>query len=419
MNIQSPLNVLEIRKDFPIFSKVMRGDHRLVYLDSGATSQKPRQVLDAERDFYENHNAAVHRGSHLLAEEANAAYEGARRTVAHFLGAHEDEIVFTKSATESLNLLAYSFGNSPKGSRFALGPGDRIVVSEMEHHANLIPWQQLAKRTGAELAWFPVTDDGRLDLTAIDSTINSQTKVVAITHQSNVLGTINPLAGLVKRTHEVGAVFVLDACQSVPHFEINVKALDIDYLAFSGHKALGPTGVGVLWGRNELLNEMEPFLHGESMISTVTMTEATWAEAPRKFEAGVPNMAQAVGLAAALDYLTAIGMEQVELHEQALTQYALNKFAELERVSVIGPKEIEMRGGVISFAIEGVHPHDAGQVLDQYGIAVRTGHHCAWPLMRKLGVVGTTRASFYLYNDFNDIDILIDGIQQAQKYFQV
>jgi len=419
MNIQSPLNVLEIRKDFPIFSKVMRGDHRLVYLDSGATSQKPRQVLDAERDFYENHNAAVHRGSHLLAEEANAAYEGARRTVAHFLGAHEDEIVFTKSATESLNLLAYSFGNSPKGSRFALGPGDRIVVSEMEHHANLIPWQQLAKRTGAELAWFPVTDDGRLDLTAIDSTINSQTKVVAITHQSNVLGTINPLAGLVKRTHEVGAVFVLDACQSVPHFEINVKALDIDYLAFSGHKALGPTGVGVLWGRNELLNEMEPFLHGGSMISTVTMTEATWAEAPRKFEAGVPNMAQAVGLAAALDYLTAIGMEQVELHEQALTQYALNKFAELERVSVIGPKEIEMRGGVISFAIEGVHPHDAGQVLDQYGIAVRTGHHCAWPLMRKLGVVGTTRASFYLYNDFNDIDILIDGIQQAQKYFQV
>jgi len=419
MNIQSPLNVLEIRKDFPIFSKVMRGDHRLVYLDSGATSQKPRQVLDAERDFYENHNAAVHRGSHLLAEEANAAYEGARRTVAHFLGAHEDEIVFTKSATESLNLLAYSFGNSPKGSRFALGPGDRIVVSEMEHHANLIPWQQLAKRTGAELAWFPVTDDGRLDLTAIDSTINSQTKVVAITHQSNVLGTINPLAGLVKRTHEVGAVFVLDACQSVPHFQIDVKALDIDYLAFSGHKALGPTGVGVLWGRNELLNEMEPFLHGGSMISTVTMTEATWAEAPRKFEAGVPNMAQAVGLAAALDYLTAIGMEQVELHEQALTQYALNKFAELERVSVIGPKEIEMRGGVISFAIEGVHPHDAGQVLDQYGIAVRTGHHCAWPLMRKLGVVGTTRASFYLYNDFNDIDILIDGIQQAQKYFQV
>jgi cysteine desulfurase/selenocysteine lyase len=233
------------------------------------------------------------------------------------------------------------------------------------------------------------------------------------------LGTINPLADLVKRAHEVGAVFVLDACQSAPHFQINVKALNIDYLAFSGHKALGPTGIGVLWGRNELLNEMEPFLHGGSMISTVTMTEATWAEAPRKFEAGVPNMAQAVGLAAALDYLTAIGMEQVELHEQTLTQYALNKFTELDRVKVIGPKDIEMRGGVISFAIEGVHPHDAGQVLDQYGIAVRTGHHCAWPLMRKLGVVGTTRASFYLYNDFNDIDILIDGIQQAQKYFQV
>ncbi len=419
MNQSGALDALEIRKDFPIFSKVMRGDHRLVYLDSGATSQKPSQVLDAERNFYEKHNAAVHRGSHLLAEEASAAYEGARATVAAFLGAKEDEIVFTKSATESINLLAYSFGNAQQGSRFALAPGDRIVVSEMEHHANLIPWQQLAKRTGAELAWFPVDENGRLDLSAIDLIINDKTKIVAITHQSNVLGTINPLEALVARTHEVGALFVLDACQSVPHFSTNVSELNIDLLAFSGHKALGPTGIGVLWGRNELLNEMEPFLFGGSMITSVTMTDAMWAEAPRKFEAGVPNMAQAVGLAAALDYLTNIGMERVAAHEHMLTEYALSKFAELEGTRVIGPRDSFMRGGVISFALEGIHPHDAGQVLDQYGIAVRTGHHCAWPLMRKLGVVGTTRASFYIYNDTSDIDALIDGITQTQKYFKV
>jgi cysteine desulfurase/selenocysteine lyase len=413
------LDALEIRKDFPIFSKVMRGDHRLVYLDSGATSQKPRQVLDAEREFYEKHNAAVHRGSHLLAEEANAAYEGARATVASFLSGSESEIVFTKSATESINLLAYSFGNSPVGSQFALSPGDRIVVSEMEHHANLIPWQQLAKRTGAELAWFPVDESGRLDLTAMESTINSKTKVVAITHQSNVLGTINPLEDLIARTHEVGALFVLDACQSAPHFPINVRELDIDFLAFSGHKALGPTGVGVLWAREELLNLMEPFLYGGSMISSVTMTDATWADGPRRFEAGVPNMAQAVGLATALDYLTKLGMANVAAHEHLLTEYALSKFAELDRAQVIGPKDSAKRGGVISFALDGIHPHDVGQVLDQYGIAVRTGHHCAWPLMRKLGVVGTTRASFYIYNDLSDIDALIDGIRQAQKYFKV
>ena len=293
----------QIRKDFPIFNKVMRGGNRLVYLDSGATSQKPNSVLDAERSFYENSNAAVHRGAHLLAEEASFAYENSRQIVADFINADVDEVIFTKSATESINAIAYSFGNSDSKSRFALKAGDRIVVSELEHHANLIPWQQLAKRTGAELAWFEVSQDGRLDLSNIDQIINEKTKIIAITHQSNVLGTIIPMAAIVKRAHEVGALVVLDACQSAPHFPIDVKTLGVDFLAFSGHKALGPTGIGILWGRAEYLDEMEPFLTGGSMIETVTMTEAKWAKAPKKFEAGVPNMAQAVGMAAGLQYL--------------------------------------------------------------------------------------------------------------------
>ena len=409
----------EIRKDFPIFSKVMRGGNRLVYLDSGATSQKPFQVLDAERNFYEQNNAAVHRGAHLLAEEASIAYEGARKVLADFLSAELDEVIFTKSATESINAIAYSFGNSAPGSRFALKPGDRIVVSELEHHANLIPWQQLAKRTGAELVWFSIDAEGRLDQSNLNELINASTKVVAITHQSNVLGTIIPLDEIVKRAHSVGAVVVLDACQSAPHFAIDVKALDIDFLAFSGHKALGPTGVGILWGRSEYLNEMEPFLTGGSMIESVTMTEAKWAPSPKRFEAGVPNMAQAVGFAAAINYLNNLGMDNVAKHEKDLTAYALNKFKQLDKVKLIGPKDNVDRGSVISFTIEGIHPHDVGQVLDQYGVAVRTGHHCAWPLMRKLGLVGTTRASFYVYNDEADVDALIDSVMHAQKYFKV
>ncbi len=417
--MNSPLDVARLKEDFPIFTKVMRGNSRLVYLDSGATSQKPLAVLDAERDFYTKHNAAVHRGSHLLAEEASESYEGARAKVAAFINADIDEVVFTKSATESLNLIAYSLGNSAASSRLALKPGDRIVVSEMEHHANLIPWQQLAKRTGAEIAWFPVTNEGRLDLSEINSIINERTKVVAITHQSNVLGTINPLTDLVARAHQVGALFVLDACQSVPHFAVDVKKLDIDFLAFSGHKAVGPTGVGIFWAKAELLNEMEPFLTGGSMIESVTMTDATWAPAPRKFEAGVPNMAQAVGLGAAVDYLSAIGMQSIESHERTISEYLIPRLIELPGLTLIGPATSEDRGAVFSFAIDGIHPHDLGQVLDQSGIAVRTGHHCAWPLMRKLGVVGTTRASFYLYNDLADADALLDGIVQAQKYFKV
>jgi cysteine desulfurase/selenocysteine lyase len=409
----------EIRKDFPIFSKTMRGRNRLVYLDSGATSQKPFQVLDAERNFYEQSNAAVHRGAHLLAEEASIAYEGARQVLADFLNAELDEVIFTKGATESINAIAYSFGNTAPNSRFALKPGDRIVVSELEHHANLIPWQQLAKRTGAELVWFSIDAEGRLDQSNLDELINKSTKIVAITHQSNVLGTIIPLDEIIKKAHAVGAVVVLDACQSAPHFAIDVKTLGVDFLAFSGHKALGPTGIGILWGRSEYLNEMEPFLTGGSMIESVTMTEAKWAPSPKRFEAGVPNMAQAVGFAAAVNYLNNLGMDNVEKHEKDLTAYALDKFRELDKVKLIGPKDTVDRGSVVSFTIEGIHPHDVGQVLDQYGVAVRTGHHCAWPLMRKLGIVGTTRASFYVYNDEADVDVLIDSILKAQKYFKV
>ena len=415
----SPIDVAALKRDFAIFDKKMRGGKQLVYLDSGATSQKPRQVLDAERFFYENNNAAVHRGAHLLAEEANEAYEGARQIVADFIGASADETIFTKSATESLNLIAYSFGNSKPGSKFHLKAGDRIVVSEMEHHANLIPWQQLAKRTGAELVWFEITEEGRLDLSKIADVINKKTKIVAITHQSNVLGTINPIQEITQAAKKVGAVVVLDACQSAPHFRIDVKELGIDFLAFSGHKALGPTGVGICWGKGEHLSEMEPFLTGGSMIEPVTMTDATWAPAPRKFEAGVPNMAQAVGLAAALNYLSKIGMDRVAEHDALLTEYALSKLVALPGVSVIGPQNGLDRGAVVSFTIDGIHPHDVGQALDGNGIAVRTGHHCAWPLMRKLNLVGTTRASFYIYNDLQDIDILVQSIGEAQKFFGV
>ena len=406
-----------IAKDFPILGRTIRDGKRLVYLDSGATSQKPNVVIDAESDFYRLHNAAVHRGAHQLAEEATDAFEGAREIVANFLNAHVDEVIFTKSATESLNLVSYAMCNAAPGNRFHLTAGDSIVVTEMEHHANLIPWQQLAARTGATLKWFSVTEEGRLDLSNIDSLIDSSTKVVALTHQSNVLGTINPLDEITKKAHAVGAVVVLDACQSVPHLPVDVKALDVDFLAFSGHKAVGPTGVGIFWGRAELLAELPPFLTGGSMIENVTMESATWAPAPRKFEAGVPNMAQAVGLGAALTYLTKIGMENIHRHEVELTSYLLNGLSEIEGLRIIGPKTTDHRGGAISFTLGDIHPHDLGQYLDSQGIAVRTGHHCAWPLTRKLGVPATTRASVYLYNTIEDLDALISGVQGAQKYF--
>jgi cysteine desulfurase/selenocysteine lyase len=408
-------DVAKVRKDFPIFERTIRDGKKLVYLDSGATSQKPLSVIDAESNFYKFNNAAVHRGAHQLAEEATDAYEGARLKVANFLGAKEDEIVFTKSATESLNLIAYARGNAEPGSRFALTPKNRIVVTEMEHHANLIPWQRLAARTGASLSWFEVNPEGRLDLSNIDSVITEGTKVVALTHQSNVLGTINPLDAIIKRAHEVGAVVVLDACQSVPHMPIDVKHLGVDFITFSGHKAVGPTGVGVLW--SSLLNELPPFLFGGSMIETVTMTSATWAPAPRKFEAGVPNMAQAVGLGAAIDYLTEIGMDAIFEHEVELTGYLIKGLLAIPELSIVGPNNTDSRGGSVSFTVGQIHPHDLGQYLDSQGVAVRTGHHCAWPLTRKLGVPATTRASLYLYNDESDCDALFTAIVGAQKYF--
>lgn len=411
------LNALEIAKDFPILGRTIRDGKKLVYLDSGATSQKPNSVIDAESDFYRFHNAAAHRGAHQLAEEATTAMENARQIVANFIGANVDEVIFTKSATESLNLVAYAMGNAAAGNRFHLDSSNSIVVTEMEHHANLIPWQQLAARTGAILKWFEVTPEGRLDLSNINSIITEGTKVVALTHQSNVLGTIVPLKEIVKRAHEVGAVVVLDACQSVPHMKVDVKELEVDFLAFSGHKTVGPTGVGIFWGRAGLLNELPPFLTGGSMIESVTMTTATWAPAPRKFEAGVPNMAQAVGLGVALEYLTSVGMDEIHKHEVELTRYGIEKMSEIRDLNIIGPRDLEMRGGTLSFTVGEIHPHDLGQYLDSQGIAVRTGHHCAWPLTRKLGVPATTRASFYLYNSKSDVDSLIDGILGAQKYF--
>lgn len=411
------LDVIRIKKDFPIFERTINGE-KLVYLDSAATSQKPLAVLDAERSFYLNHNAAAHRGAHRLAEEATEAFEGSRQSVAEFLGSAVDEIVFTKSATESINLVAYSLGNASEGSQFYISPDDEILVSEMEHHANLVPWQELARRSGAKLRWFKVSDDGRLDLSDIDSLINKKTRIIALTHQSNVLGTINQFSEISKRARSVGALLLVDACQSAPHFEIKVKELGCDFLTFSGHKALGPTGIGVLWGRKELLDAMPPFLTGGSMIEMVNMETSTYLPAPRRFEPGVPNMAQAVGLAAGLKYLTEIGLEKIHNHELALTKMAIDGLRKISELKIIGPENLTDRGGVISFELEGIHPHDLGQALDQYGIAVRTGHHCAWPLMKRFNSVATTRASFYLYNDRSDVENLVRGVEKAQNFFK-
>ncbi|MFJ9557562.1 cysteine desulfurase [Nocardiopsis sp. NPDC101807] len=415
------LDVAALREDFPILSRTVRDGRPLVYLDSGATSQKPRQVLDAEREFYERHNAAVHRGAHQLAEEATDAYESARETIARFIGGDVGEVVFTKNATEAINLVAYAMGNAAtadEGLRsLRVGPGDEVVVTEMEHHANLVPWQQLCQRTGATLRWFPVTGDGRLDLSGLDELVNERTRVVAFTHQSNVLGTVNPVAPLVARAREVGALTVLDACQSVPHMPVDVTELGVDFLAFSGHKMLGPNGIGVLWGRRELLEAMPPFISGGSMIGVVHMEYSTWAEPPQRFEAGVPMAPQAVALAAACDYLSKVGMERVAEHEHALTGYALERVGALEGVRIVGPTEAVDRGGAVSFVVDDIHPHDLGQVLDDRGVEVRVGHHCAWPLHRKLGITASTRASFYLYNTLEDVDALVEAIRAAQKFF--
>jgi len=410
-----------LRKDFPILERTLPGGRTLVYLDSAATSQKPTAVLDAEREYYEQHNAAAHRGVHTLAEAATDAYEGGRDKVAAFIGADRDEVVFTKNSTESINLVAYSFSNAatsgPESARFVIGPGDEIVVTEMEHHSNLVPWQMLAQRTGATLRWIGLADDGRLDLTNLDEVITPKAKIVAFVHQSNILGTINPVAPIVQRAHEVGALVLLDACQSVPAGPVDVTALGVDFLVFSGHKMLGPTGVGVLWGRLELLAAMPPFLTGGSMIEHVTMTRTTFAAPPQRFEAGVPNIAQVVGLGAAVDYLQAVGMGAVQAHEHALTAYALERLGMLPGVRIIGPRSTEARGAAISFVVDGLHPHDVGQVLDEQGIAVRVGHHCAHPVCSYFGVPATSRASFGPYTTFGEVDALAEGLTRVQAFF--
>ncbi|AIJ24155.1 cysteine desulfurase [Amycolatopsis methanolica] len=419
----TPLDVAALRADFPILSRTVRDGKPLVYLDSGATSQRPTQVLDAERRFLETSNAAVHRGAHQLAEEATDAYEYARARTGEFVGADPGELVFTKNATEGINLVAYAMSNAatagPEAERFRIGPGDEIVITAMEHHANLVPWQQLCQRTGATLRWFDLTDTFRLDLSNLDELVNERTKIVAFAHQSNVLGTINPVEPIVRRSREVGALTLLDACQSVPHFPVDFHALGVDFAVFSGHKMLAPSGIGVLYGRRELLEAMPPFLTGGSMIELVTMERTTFAPPPQKFEAGVPMTSQAVGLGAAVDYLTAIGMERVAAHEHALVEAALAGIAEIPGVRLIGPGDSADRGATVAFVVDGVHPHDAGQVLDSLGIAVRVGHHCAWPLHRVCQVPATVRATFYLYNDLSEVDALLGGVREAQKFFGV
>jgi cysteine desulfurase / selenocysteine lyase len=419
------LDVARIRKDFPILDRTVRGGQPLAYLDSANTSQKPRQVIDALTEFYERHNANIHRATHELGEEATEAYEGARIKAAQFIGAaDETEVIFTKNISEGINLVAYSMGNASAGGsgpdRFRLGPGDEIVITEMEHHSNIVPWQLLCERTGATLRWFNVTGwDGQLDVPAAGELINERTKLVALVHQSNVLGTINPVREIADRAHAAGALVLVDAAQSVPHMPVDVTELGADFLGFTGHKLCGPTGIGVLWGRRELLDEMPPFLGGGEMIETVWMERSTYAPPPHKFEAGTMPIAQAVGLGAAMDYLNEIGLDAVHAHEQQLLARALPALAGIEGVRIMGPPTPANRGAAISFEVDGVHPHDVSQVLDENGIAVRAGHHCAWPLHRALGVQASTRASFYLYNTPDEVDALAEGIRQAQRFFQV
>ena len=405
--------IARIRADFPILNRVMRGGCQLAYLDSGATSQRPVQVLDAERDFLVKSNGAVHRGAHQLMEESTDAYEQGRADVAAFVGAHSDELVFTKNATEAINLVSYAIGDD----RFdrAVGPGDVIVTTELEHHANLIPWQELCRRTGAELRWYGVTDDGRIDLDSLE--LDERVRLVAFSHHSNVTGAVAPVAELVLRARAVGALTLLDACQSVPHQPVDFHGLDVDFAAFSGHKMLGPTGIGALYGRAELLSALPPFLTGRSMIETVTMEATTYAPAPQRFEAGTPMTSQVVGLGAAARYLQDVGMTAVEEHETELVAAALAGLSGIDGVRIIGPLSTENRGSPVSFVVDGVHAHDVGQVLDDDGVAVRVGHHCAWPLHRRFGIAATARASFAVYNTLDEVDRLVSGVRRAVDFF--
>lgn len=419
--------VAALRADFPILSRTVR-DRPLVYLDSGATSQKPRQVIEAESRFYERHNAAVHRGAHALAEEATEEYEGARARIARFLGAVPEEVVFTRNATEAINLIAYAFSNAAApgaladadpdvARRLRIGPGDEVVVTVLEHHANLVPWQELCRRTGAALRHLDVDEDGYLQDAA--EVVTERTKVVALAHVSNVLGTRSEaaIASAVAAAHAVDALVVLDAAQSVPHLPVDVRALGVDFVAFTGHKALGPSGVGVLWGRPEVLAAMPPFLTGGSMIELVTLESSTFAAPPARFEAGVPMAAQAVGLAAAVDYLDAIGMERVEAHDRALVEHALGLLGERPWVRVLGPTDPAHRVGAVSFTVDDIHPHDVAQVLDDAGVAVRSGHHCAWPLHRRLGIPASTRASFHVYTTHEEVEAFATALDRVRTIF--
>lgn len=406
------LDVSAIRQEFPILGRTVRGGKPLVYLDSGATSQRPQRVWDAERDFVLGCNAPVHRGSYLLAEEATDAYESAREAIATFVGARNDEIAFTKNATEALNLVAYVLGDSRAGS-LAVGPEDTIVITELEHHANLVPWQELARRTGATLKWYKMTPDGRIDLDSLE--LDDSVKVVAFTHQSNVTGAVADVDEMVRRAKAVGALTVLDACQSVPHMPVDFHALDVDFAAFSGHKMCGPSGVGAVYSKH--LNELPPFLTGGSMIEVVRMEESTFAPAPQRFEAGTQMTSQVVGLGEAVRFLTEVGMEEIQAHEHELTAYALEQMQAIDGLRIAGPLTAENRGGAISFTVDGVHPHDLGQVLDAEGVAIRTGHHCAWPAHRGLDLQSTSRASFYLYNTLDEVDTLVASIAKAKEFF--
>ena len=412
-----------IRAKFPVLARTVRDGKPLVYLDSAATSQKPIRVLDAERDFYTRMNSAVHRGAHQLSEEATDAYEAARTRIAAFIGAPAREVVFTKNATESINLAAYTFSNAATAPsadpRLVLHEGDEVVVTEMEHHANLIPWQELCRRTGATLRWVGLTDEGRLDLEDLGRVVTDRTKVLAFAHASNVLGTVNPVAPMVEAARSVGALVVLDACQSVPHLPVDVRELGVDLVAFSGHKMLGPLGIGVLWGRYDLLDAMPPFLTGGSMIETVRMEGSTYAAPPQRFEAGVPMAAQAVGLAAAVDYLERLGMDRVHAHEQMLTGRLLEGLAERPWTRVLGPTDLKDRGGAVSFTSPQIHAHDVGQVLDDAGVAVRVGHHCAWPLHRRFGATSSTRASVAAYTTPDEIDAFFTALDSVPAVFGV
>ncbi|BAL86850.1 putative aminotransferase [Actinoplanes missouriensis 431] len=405
-------DVEQVRKDFPIFEREVNG-HPLVYLDSANTSQKPVQVLDVMRAHQERYNGNVSRSVHTLGTESTEAYEGARARIAAFIGAASpDEVVFTKNSTEALNLVAHSAGQMLK-----LGPGDEIVISEMEHHSNIVPWQLLCERTGATLRWFGITDEGWLDQSSLESLITPRTKIVSVVHMSNVLGTINDISEISARARDVGALLVLDCSQSVPHLPINVRELGADLIAFTGHKMLGPTGIGVLWGRFDLLSQMPPFLGGGSMIETVTMTGTTYAAPPARFEAGTPPITEAIGLGAAVDYLSELGMDAVHRHEQAITAYALDALSGVTGVRIFGPATPEGRGGTVSFGVDGVHPHDVGQILDALGVEVRVGHHCARPVCSRFSVPAMTRASFYLYTTTDEIDALARGLDQVRKVF--